>query len=273
MSTYRYEYQAGLSNWRRAYEDLKDGWARRSLWVDMAFRDFNNKYRGAGFGAFWLTLTTAMSATGLALLYGHMFGRSIAQHLPYVSCAILTWGLITGFATNGSAVFVGNAHSFKEFPLPFTLFAFRLACTQVITFAYRAIVLAAVLIIFSVPLTMVSLFAFVGFLLLIWTGFWMTLALGVINARYRDFGQLVGAFMTLAFFFTPIFWIPERLGEYAVYVNLNPFYHMIQVIRGPILGHDDLLLHFSVVGGFALLAPAIGGVAYGRLSHRLPYWC
>ena len=59
MSTYRYEYQAGLSNWQRAYQDLKDSWARRSLWIDMAIREFNHKYRGAGFGAFWLTLTTA----------------------------------------------------------------------------------------------------------------------------------------------------------------------------------------------------------------------
>ncbi len=239
----------------------------------MAFREFNNKYRGAGFGAFWLTLTTATTATGLAILYGYLFGRPIEQHLPYVTCAILTWGLITGFATNGCSIFLANAHSFKEFPLPTSLFAYRLALTQMITVGYRTIVLVCVLLLFSTPLTWLSLLSLVGFALIVWTGFWMSLALGVVNARYRDFGQLVGAFMTFSFFLTPIFWLPERLGKYAGYVNLNPFYHMIQVIRGPILGHDDLLLHFSVVGGLALLAPVFGAAVYGRLSHRLPYWC
>ncbi len=239
----------------------------------MAIREFNHKYRGAGFGAFWLTLTTATTATGLALLYGYLFGRPIEEHLPYVTCAILTWGLITGFANNGCAVFVGNAHAFKEFPLPSSLFVFRLAFTQVISVAYRAIVLVAVLLLFSVPVTLVSLLSLVGFVMLVWTGFWISLALGVINARYRDFGQLVSAFMTFAFFLTPIFWLPDRLGAYSAYVNLNPFYHMIQVIRGPILGHDELLLHFGVVAGFAVVAPLIGAFVFGKLSHRLPYWC
>ena len=112
-----------------------------------------------------------------------------------------------------------------------------------------------------------------GFALIVWTGFWASFTLGVLNARYRDFGQLVAAFMTFLFFLTPIFWLPERLGEYAVYVNFNPFYHFIEVIRGPILGRGDLPLHFAVVGSCAALTPVISTYVYGRLSHRLPYWC
>lgn len=273
MSTYRYEYQAGLSNWNRAIADIKDAWSRRVLWTDMAFREFNGKYRGATFGAFWLTLTTGMTATGLGVLYGYLFGRPLAEHLPYVTCAILSWGLITGFANGGCAVFIGNANTFKEFPLPSTLFVFKLALTQMISFAYRSVILVIMLTIFAAQLRPVALLSIVGVLLLIWTGYWTSLALGVINARYRDFGQLVAAFMTFAFFLTPIFWLPDRLNEYAVYLNLNPFFHMIEVIRGPILGHDGLALHFAFVSAFAVIAPLVGMFVYGKLSHRLAYWC
>lgn len=273
MSTDIYIYEAGLSNWSRAIEDLKDGWARRRLWTDMALRLFNNRYRGAGFGAFWLTLTTAMTATGLGVLYGYLFGRPLAEHLPYVTCAIVTWSLITGLANGGCVTFAGNSHIFKEFPLPASLFAYRLALTQFITTAYKAIVLVAVILIFSVTLKPVALLSLVGLALILWTGFWSSLFLGVINARYRDFGQLVGAFFTFAFFLTPIFWLPERLGEYAYLVNFNPFYHLIEVVRGPILQHPQLWLHFAVAIGFAVVTPVIAILVYGRLSHRLPYWC
>ncbi|GJL92995.1 ABC transporter permease [Hyphococcus sp.] len=273
MSTNVYDYQAGLSNWSRALEDLKTGWSRRQLWTDMAVRGFNGRYRGAGFGAFWLTLTTAMTAAGLGVLYGYLFGRPLAEHLPYVTCAIISWGLITGLANGGCQVFVGNSHTFKEFPLPASLFAYRLVLTEFITTAYKALVLLAVVVIFSVPLNPAALFALIGLALIIWTGFWSSLFLGVINARYRDFGQLVSAFFTFAFFLTPIFWLPERLGKYAYLVNLNPFYHLIEVIRGPILGHPDLWLHFAVAGAFALVTPILGLLVYGRLSNRLPYWC
>ncbi|MHA7872943.1 MAG: ABC transporter permease, partial [Hyphococcus sp.] len=65
----------------------------------------------------------------------------------------------------------------------------------------------------------------------------------------------------------------ERLGEYAVWVNLNPFYHLIEVVRGPILGGGDLVTHFLFTGALAVIAPIIGVSVFGKLSHRLPYWC
>ena len=268
-----YDYRAGVSNWARAKDDLKRAWRRRALWTDMAIRAFNHRYRGAAFGAFWLTITTAMTAAGLGILYGYLFDQPLAQHLPYVTCALIAWSLITGFATGGCDVFAGNAHTFKEFPLPTSLLVFRFSLTQIITTGYRLIVLVLVLLLFSVPLKPIALLSLVGFALIIWTGFWAAFTLGVLNARYRDFGQLVSAFLTFLFFLTPIFWLPERLGDYAVYVNLNPFYHFIEVIRGPILERGDLALHFGVVGVCAALTPLVSVYVYGRLSHRLPYWC
>lgn len=268
-----YDYEAGASNWRRAIKDLQLGWARRKLWMDMAMRTFKNKYRGAAFGAFWLTITTALTATGLGVLYGYLFGRPLAVHLPYVTTAIVVWSMISGLANGGCNSFVGNAHVFKEFPLPLSLFSYRLAYDQLILFAYRSIVLIAMLLIFSTPLTWTALLAIPGILLILWIGFWASMGLGVLNARFRDFGQLVAAALTFMFFLTPIFWLPERLGEYAFYINFNPFYHLIELVRGPILAHDDLLLHFQVAFVLAILAPMVGWFIYSRLSHRLPYWC
>jgi len=268
-----YEYTAGASNWLRAYRDLENGWSRRKLWGDMALRAFKNKYRGAFFGAFWLTITTAITATGLGILYGYLFGLPLVDHLLYVTLAVTTWSMITGFMTGGCVVFVGNAHTFKQFPLPLSLFPFMLTFTQMILFSYRSIVLVIMLIIFSVPLNLTALLAIFGIMLIIWIGFWMSMGLGVLNARYRDFGQLVGAGLTFIFFLTPVFWLPSRLGDYEVYVNINPFYHLIEVVRGPILGHDNLVLHFGVVIGLAIIAPIFGWLFYGKLSYRLPYWC
>jgi homopolymeric O-antigen transport system permease protein len=268
-----YEYKAGASNWQRALDDLRNGWARRTLWTDMTLRAFKNKYRGAVFGVFWLTITTAITATGLGILYGYLFGLPLVEHLLYVTLAVITWSMITGFAIGGCDVFVGNSHTFKQFPLPLSLFPFQLAFNQIILFGYRSIVLFAMFVIFTVPLTLTALLAIPGVLLIIWIGFWLSMGLGVLNARYRDFGQLVAAALTFIFFLTPVFWLPNRLGDYALYVNLNPFYHLIEIVRGPILGHDDMLLHFGVAIGLAIFAPIFGWLFYGKFSHRLPYWC
>ncbi|MEM9619522.1 MAG: ABC transporter permease [Pseudomonadota bacterium] len=273
MTSNMYDYKAGVSNWRRAIDDLSEGWRRRRLWIDMALRGFRNNYRGAIMGGFWLTVTTAMTAIGLALLYGYLFGRPLEEHLPYVTIAFVVWSLITGFSNSGSAVFVTNAHIFKEFPLPLSLFIYRLVVLQSIAAFYRLIVLFAIILIFPKSFGWTSLLAILGLALIFWIGFWAAITLGIINARYRDFSQLVSAFLTFAFFLTPIFWLPERLGEYAVWVNINPFYHLIEVVRGPILGGGDIILHFVFTGALAAIAPLIGLYVFGKLSHRLPYWC
>ncbi len=268
-----YEFVAGASNWVRAFRDLENGWSRRKLWVDMALRTFKNKYRGAFFGAFWLSITTAITASGLGILYGYLFGLPLVEHLLYVTVAVTAWSMITGFVIGGCDVFVGNAHAFKQFPLPLSLFSFRLAFTQIIMFSYRSIVLFSMFVIFSVQLQFTALLSIAGLMLIVWIGFWMSMGLGVLNARYRDFGQLVGASMTFIFFLTPVFWRPDRLGDYEIYVNLNPFFHLIEVVRGPVLGHDDIALHFAVTVALALFAPVFGWLLYGKFSYRLPYWC
>lgn len=239
----------------------------------MAVRAFNNRYKGAVVGAFWLTITTAMTASGLGVLYGKLLGAPLAEQLPYVTTGIICWALISAYATGGCDVFVGASNIFKEFPLPLSLFAYRLALQQLIHTGYRSIVLLVIFWIFPSAIAPTAPLAIVGFLLILWIGFWMSFALGVVNARYRDFGQMVSAAMMFFFFMTPIFWKGDRLGELSFIVNYNPFYHFINTVRGPLLGLPGYDISFAVTCAAALIAPLIAFGFYGRFSHRLPYWC
>lgn len=268
-----YEYVAGRSHWAYAIDDMKKGWARRALWYDMAMRSFKNRYKGAIVGAFWLTITTAITATGLGLLYGRLFGFSVETHLPYVTIGIVTWALISGYMTAGCEVFVHGASIFKEYPMPLSLFPFRLAVTQFINYAYRCIALVGVLIIFPATLSVTAPIAILGIVLIFWIGFWVSLGFGILNARYRDFGQMVFAGTTFFLFMTPIFWRADRLGEYSWIVDFNPFYHLINIVRGPILGEPGVAVSFLVAGALAVVTPVVSFYMFGRLSHRLPYWC
>lgn len=268
-----YFYDAEQSNLIHALRDLARGLGRFRLLSGMALRNFRNQYKGAILGPFWLTITTAMTAAGLGVLYGQLFGLPLSTHLTYVTTAIIVWTMISAFITGGCDVFVGNSHIFKEFPLPLSLFAYRLVLMQVLTVIFRMIVLMIMLVIFPVKMTVVSWFALPGFILLLWIGFWGTLGLGVLNARYRDFGQLVAASLTFIFFVTPIFWLPGRLGPYSFVVEFNPFYHMIEVVRGPLLGHENIATNFAVTGAMAVVVPIISLALFGRWFHRLPYWC
>ena len=68
-------------------------------------------------------------------------------------------------------------------------------------------------------------------------GIWVALLLGLINVRYRDLGQLIPNAMRLAFFVTPILWYPDSVtGIRTIFVDFNPFYYFIELLRAPLLG-------------------------------------
>lgn len=269
----RYHYVATQSNFVRSLNDLRSGWQRHRLFVSMARREFRNQFKGSFLGPFWISFTTTMTAAGLGVLYGQLFDQKLSTHLPYVTIALVVWSMISAFITGGCNVFVANGYIFKEFPLPLSLFSYRLVISQLLTSVFRILVLIAILIIFPRTFHAGMLLSIGGFFLLVWIGFWSSLVLGVINARFRDFGQLAAASLTFIFFVTPIFWMPGRLGPYSFIVDLNPFYHFIEVVRGPLLGSPTMGLHFLVTGGFAIVTPLLGMYLFGRWSHRLPYWC
>lgn len=268
-----YHYVATQSNFLRSLQDLKNGLSRHRLFFSMAIRAFRNQFKGAVIGPFWISFTTAMTAAGLGILYGQLFDQPLSRHLPYVTIALVVWSMISAFITGGCNVFAANGYIFKEFPLPLSLFSYRLVVTQVLTSFFRILILIGILIIFPQEFRIEMLLAIGGFILLLWIGFWSSLVLGVVNARYRDFGQLTAASLTFIFFVTPIFWVPGRLGPYSIFVDLNPFYHFIEVVRGPILGSPDLWLNYTVTCAFAAVVPIVGIYLFGRWSHRLPYWC
>ncbi len=76
--------------------------------------------------------------------------------------------------------------------------------------------------------------------------FAICLLLGTFCARFRDIGPIVASIMQIAFFLTPVIWQPEQLGEHAVYLPLNPFFTLIEIVRAPLLGTTPSEAHLAL---------------------------
>ena len=52
-----------------------------------------------------------------------------------------------------------------------------------------------------------------GFALLAINGLWISILLGLVSTRFRDVPPIVGSFLQVLFFMTPIIWPAEMLGR------------------------------------------------------------
>jgi ABC-type polysaccharide/polyol phosphate export permease len=115
-----------------------------------------------------------------------------------------------------------------------------------------------------------------GFFLFILNLFWMGLLLATICSRYRDVNQLLANFIQIAFFVTPIFWQVEILDSKPaikfLLADINPIYHLIELIRSPLTGHVPSLLTFGFTSLMAVIGLSFSIYIFSRYRGRLAFW-
>lgn len=260
-----------LFEFQMAARDLRA--SRIGLAWSLAWHDVVSRYRGSILGPFWITLSMGLMVLGIGFLYARLFGISLHEFMPFVAIGIVFFGTISGVIIEGCETFVQAASMLRQTSLPMFTFVWRTVFRNLINLGHHMVIIVAVLLIYGywriadIPL------ALVGVALLVLNVSWVSMLVGIASARFRDIPQIVVSIMQFAIFMTPVFWRPDRFGTHHVFLNVNPFYHMLDAVRGPLLGTDVqpisyLVLTLMAVGGWAATF-SIFAITRRRIVHYL----
>jgi ABC-type polysaccharide/polyol phosphate export permease len=256
-----------------AAADLIDGLRQSWLWTTLAQQDIKMRYRGSIIGPFWQTLTTAVMIGGMGVIFSRLFHTRIDEYLPLLTVGLIFWTFVAGMVTEGSGTFIAVQSIIQQVKLPFSLHVYRLVYRNLLTLAHNFVIVPIVLFIFPPPIDWPWLIMLVPALLLVTlNGVWVSILLGMISARYRDVPPIVASVVQVLFFMTPVMWSVQSLGGNAWWVQLNPLFAAIDVLRAPLLGmstarHSWQILMIVTVFGYA------GTFAFfARFRHRLAFW-
>jgi ABC-type polysaccharide/polyol phosphate export permease len=100
----------------------------------------------------------------------------------------------------------------------------------------------------------------------------MMLLLGMLSTRFRDIPQVIGNIVQAAFFLSPILWRADMLGKNKYLADFNPLYHLIEVVRAPLLGDPIIKTSWLVVVGLLLILGILTYLFYNRARARVPFW-
>jgi ABC-type polysaccharide/polyol phosphate export permease len=92
--------------------------------------------------------------------------------------------------------------------------------------------------------------------------------------RFRDVQPLVGNVVQVAMFVTPILWPPDSLegSNRLIFVDLNPFHHVIEIVRTPLLGKIPSVESYGAVALITLAGWLLTYLFFHRFRHRIAYW-
>jgi ABC-2 type transport system permease protein len=248
--------------------------------MHLGWQDIRQRYRRSVLGPIWITISMAVTAIALGILYAGLFGNPIEKQLPYLLVGFIVWGFIAGCINEGAEVFVANSGLITHLPAPISIHVYRLVWRQTLFFLHNLVVYVVMLFIFPQHLHWVDLSAVVAFGLLVVNGTWVSLFIGIISTRFRDLPPIIQSLVQLTFFLTPIVWLYDDLlnsanastRSRAHLAEFNPMLHFLEIIRRPMLGQPQLWRSWFVVLGITVVGWALTLLVMRRYRGRVSYW-
>jgi ABC-type polysaccharide/polyol phosphate export permease len=256
---------------RRARADLTEGLRRWELWGTLGWHDIRQRYRRSTLGPLWLTISMGIMVGTLGFVYAQLFGHRLADYLPHLALGLIVWGFISTPILDGCNIFIGSEGVIRQLRAPLSVHVFRMLWRNLIILGHNIVIYLVLVVTFRIWPGAAALLAIPGLLILCLTGVWTGLLFGLLSARFRDIPYMIASVIQILFLVTPILWSSDQIGNQLI-VELNPLYHLIEVIRAPLLGRVPPLATWGTALGVTALGWLVTLAFFVRFRERIAYW-
>lgn len=263
-----------MSSLNSACKDVQAALVHHQIITTLGWQDVATRYRRSRVGAFWLTINMMVMLAVLGVVFGSLFRQPLAEFFPYLAIGLIIWGLLASLINEGCTSFIAVSDTILQVRMPLITHVLRLVWRNLIILGHNLLILPLLFLAFMKPISWLALLALPGLGLLVLNATWIMLVAAVACTRFRDLIQISQNLVQMLFYITPIIWSPELLPGRAgtALLDFNLFYHLIQIVRAPLLGQVPTMLSWVVATGAALIGWAVALLFFGRYHKRIPYW-
>lgn len=242
------------------------------LWAYWAWRHIRRQYERSVLGPLWITMAMAIYALGLNMVFGRLFGVNADRFVPWVTCGAVAWYFICGLLNEASDLFLSNRGYILQSDRPLLVYFCYLLTKNLLVYCHHLIAAVGVLLYFNLfhPFNIVLLMLFLP--LFLFSVGWVAVVISIVSTRYRDIPPIIGNLLQVAFFITPVMFMPDMLRDLELLLDLNPLAQWINLLREPLMGRlpGSYSVAYCVGSGCVGWTAAI--LLYGRAARRVAYW-
>jgi ABC-2 type transport system permease protein len=256
-----------------SFRELREAMLLAPVWLHAGWIDVVWRFRRTRLGPFWHTLSLAAFVLVMGVIWSSILHQDPFQYFRYVAASMIIWSLVASFITEATGILVAGQSTALSMRFPFVAFACAHVWRSLILFAHHFVFYIAVIVFTLYSPGWTVFYAVPGLLLIVANGVWMSLLSGIICLRWRDVIPATGSAMQIAMFVTPVFWPKDMLGpKLAFAADFNPLYHLVRIMRDPLLGVTPPLESWLWVLATLISGSVITCWVYGKQRDRMSYW-
>lgn len=257
-----------------ALVDILSALDKVHLALMLGWQDIKQRYRRSKLGPFWITVSMAVMIGMIGLVFGQVLNTPMDEYLPFLASGIILWTFFSSAIMEGINSFIDSQGMIRQLCLPLSIYPIRVIWRNIVICGHNIIILPFVFVVVGKLPTLELLWLIPGFIVFTLNSFWIALLLGTFCTRFRDMPQIVNSLLQVFFYVTPIMWMPNALNprSASLLVDPNPVYHIIQVVRAPILGNAPTLMNWGVSISMAFMGCIVAFAFFGKYKKRIAYW-
>ncbi len=241
-------------------------WQTRYFWSHLSFSDLRSRWRRSFFGIFWTIIQPLGMTILLSIVFGRIFKTDIKEYAPYILSGMIVWEFVTASAIGGALSFVQADAYIKQCNHPLAIYTLRTVFTNIIVLALASLSLVLwVLIVMPQNFGWSWLAALAIFPILLMIEWPLATLLAYVATRFRDLPHALGLILQAMWFISPIYFEAKvfRGGNLHWLVDWNPIYHLLQIVRAPLLSgawptFENFIFCFATIILLSILAVLVG---------------
>lgn len=247
-----------------------------SFWAYSSWLDLVTRYRGSVLGLVWLFLPTLIFVLLLGNVYSRLMGYEIGEYMPYLATGYVVWRFMLQVINDSAGAFQSHKAFIMDGRVRLTDFLLRSFAKSGLQMLFAMLVVVGVVLWFQSWGGLLSIATMlITMPLLLLNLFWISVCIGLIGARFPDTRDAIGTVLVAGFLLTPILWMIDRFPPDSLrgfLARLNPAYHLIEIVRAPVLGKMPELVSVITVLVMPVLGWALASWLYRRYARFVPLW-
>ena len=253
-----------------AFEDLAGTPSELRAVFVMAWDDVTVRYRRTLLGPWWMALAHLVLMLGIGYLLGNVFKQAVGHYVLYVGLGLTSFAPIVGALAEGPGLFLRYKNWILGTTYPLSSYAVRSLINIFVVMAHQVPAIALLWIVFKQPVSWTMPLAIPGLLLMGVFSTGVMLFLAPIGTRFRDLAPATQALTSLLTILTPIYWEKTAAtGAGSLFLLANPAYHLMQVVRAPLLGEVPTTMNWTISIGAAVFMFVLGVLSMWRSYWRI----
>ena len=258
---------------RSLSQDVQELWDYREIFIALAFRDIQTRYKQSFLGMFWVFIQPIATCLIFTIIFG-TFVRITSGDTPYpvfVFSGLLLWQFFSRNLNEGTGSLVANSAFINKVYFPRMGIPLIGLLASTIDFVLALGILFFLMLWFGVAFQWQIVFAPLVVLITFCLSYAGGLIFAPLNAIYRDVGHMIGYGTQFLMYASPIIYPVDFLPQkYHWLFDFNPVATLLDWMRWALIGTElPSTRAFVVLGVVLLLSLTVGRILFQKLEPTI----